>query len=285
MRKYAFLFISIVFLFHCVSVTFAAEPFRFALFTDLHINANNAQPAEDLQNAVNDVNILAGIDFVIISGDITQFGDTVSLKKAKQMLEKLNIPYYIIPGNHDVKWNEPGATNFKQIFRDDKFSFSHKGFQFIGFTTAPLTKSDNGTIKKQDIDWMKTVLLKSGTKIPIFVVTHYPLQTGDVDNWFEMTDILRKYNVQAVLGGHYHRNVLLNYDKIPGIICRSTLRAKDVVGSYTIFSISDSIHVFEKKISQSEDLWLAMPIETKKYNQPDTTLRSLNTTLSKQSVL
>ncbi|HEY5591343.1 MAG TPA: serine/threonine protein kinase, partial [Paludibacter sp.] len=80
-------------------------------------------------------------------------------------------------------------------------------------------------------------------------------------------------------------NVLLNYDKIPGIICRSTLRAKDAVGGYTIFSISDSIHVFEKKIGQLEDLWLAIPIETKKYDQPNTTLRSLNTTLSKQSVL
>lgn len=282
--KKQFLFIFLLFI-QFNFVAFASEPFRFALFSDLHITTVNPQPTEDLQNAVNDVNSLKSIDFVLVSGDISNLGDTVSLKIAKQTLQKLNMPYYIIPGNHDVRWSEPQAINFKRVFKDNKFTFTHKGFQFIGFTTAPLTKSNNGSIQKQDINWMKTVLKKTGKQMPIFVVTHYPLQTGDVDNWFEMTDVLRKYNIQAVLGGHYHRNVLFNYDEIPGIICRSTLRNHDAVGGYSIFNILDSIHVFEKKIGQPEYLWLTMPIETKKYDLPNPTLRSQNTTLSKQSDL
>ena len=40
----------------CFSVGYAAETFRFALFTDLHIQMINQQPAIDLQNAVTDVN-------------------------------------------------------------------------------------------------------------------------------------------------------------------------------------------------------------------------------------
>lgn len=258
MKKYFFIFFLLIFQF--AFDAFATEPFRFALFTDLHISTINPQPSEDLRNAISDVSCLKNIDFVVISGDVSDLGDTVSLKEAKQMLQKLNIPYYIVPGNHDIRWSETQATNFKKVFQDDKFTFTHKGYQFIGFATAPPTKSENGIIQKEDIDWMKSVLEKAGKEKPIFAVTHYPLQTGDVDNWKDMILVLNKYNVKAVIGGHYHRNVLFNYDGIPGIICRSTLRAKDVVGGYTLFSISDSIKVYEKRIGQLEEFWLALPI-------------------------
>jgi 3',5'-cyclic AMP phosphodiesterase CpdA len=260
MKKCKIFLLVFIFSFQNYFLAQASEPFRFALLSDLHVNPNDPEPAEDLQNAVNDVNALKGIDFVLITGDVSNFGDTVSLKAAKQMLEKLHMPFYIIPGNHDLKWNEPGATNFIKVFHDDKFRFKHKGFLFIGFATAPLTNSTNGYIQKQDIDWMKTILKKSGKKIPFFAVTHYPLQTGDVDNWKDMTDVLKKYNIQAILNGHYHRNVILNEDGIPGIVTRSTMRSKKTVGGYSVFSLSDSVRVYEKRIGVAEDLWLTLPL-------------------------
>ena len=29
---------------------------------------------------------------------------------------------------------------------------------------------------------------------------------GDVDNWYEVTDAVRPYNVRLFIGGHYHSN-------------------------------------------------------------------------------
>ncbi len=254
-------------------VTFAIEPFRFALFTDLHISTSNPVPAEDLRQAITDVNALQGIDFVIVSGDVSESGDAESLLAAKKNLDNLHMPYYITAGNHETKWSESGATDFVRIFGNDKFSFSHKGFYFIGFLTGPIIKMGDGHIAPQDIDWVKAELLKNKKNTPVFAVTHYPLLTGDVDNWYDMTDVLRQFNVQAVLNGHYHRNVLLNYDGIPGIVNRSTLRAKDAVGGYSIYSISDSIRVFEKKIGQPEDKWLTLPFETRNYDKPNPLLK------------
>ncbi|MDP4237882.1 MAG: metallophosphoesterase [Bacteroidota bacterium] len=240
----------------------ATEPFRFALITDLHISPADRQSSEDLQNTVIDVNASSGIDFVIIAGDITNRGDLVSFNMAKQMLQKLHMPYYIIPGNHDVKWYETGDTNFDSVYRDTKFVFTHKGIEFIGFTTAPADRSGIGTVQPKDINWLKTFLAKAGKGMPVFAVTHYPLQSGDVDNWKELADLLKEYNVQAVLGGHYHRNALFNYKGIPGIISRSTLRGKDAVGGYSIFSVSDSIRVFEKKTGMPEEKWLTLPMNS-----------------------
>jgi len=265
--------LALIVLIFCISVISAAETFRFALFTDLHIQMINPQPAIDLQNAVNDVNALQGIDFVIVSGDVTESGDWASLQKAKSILDGLSIPYYITVGNHELKWSESGATDFVKVFGADKFSFMHKGFRFIGFATGPVIKMGDGHVAPQDIDWVSEELSKNGKNIPVIAVTHYPLLGGDVDNWYDMTDVLRKYNVQAVLGGHYHRNVIFSYDGIPGIINRSTLKAKETSGGYSLYTISDSIHVAEKRTDQPERKWMAIAVEPKQYGAPDLALR------------
>lgn len=259
MKKRNTLILIYLVLFLCVA--FAAKPFRFALFTDTHISPTITQPTEDLINAVNDVNSLNDIDFVIVSGDVSDLGDTVSLKIARKQLEKLHMPYFILPGNHDIRWSEPQAANFKKIFQADKFSFTHKGYNFVGFATAPQAKSGKGIIRNEDIDWLQKTLDSTKNDVPVFAVTHYPLQTGDVENWKDATDVLKKHNIKAVLGGHYHRNVLFNYDGIPGIISRSALRAKDPVGGYSVFAVSDTIKVWEKRIGQKELLWLELPME------------------------
>ena len=118
-----------------------AEQFRFALFTDIHIQMVNDQSSIDLQNAVDDLNKQEAIDFVIVSGDITEFGDLASLQKAKTLLDKLKVPYYITLGNHETKWSESGSTDFVRVFGDDKFQFLHKGIYFIGFATCLLYTS------------------------------------------------------------------------------------------------------------------------------------------------
>jgi len=264
MKKIQFIIILFLFEFHFTAS--ATKPFRFALLSDLHISTTNLQPSEDLQHAVNDVNALPGIDFVIVSGDVSNLGDTLSLRMAKQMLHKLKMPYYIIPGNHDVKWYQTGTDNFNAVFGDTKFDFTHKDIEFVGFTTAPLTKKGVGFIQPVYIQWMKRVLQDAGNEKPVILITHYPLQTGDVDNWKDLIDVAKNYNVQAVLGGHYHRNAIFNYEGIPGIISRSTLRGNDPVGGYSIFSISDSIRTYEKRIGQPEVKWLTLPFERKEYS-------------------
>ncbi|HLP04935.1 MAG TPA: metallophosphoesterase [Paludibacter sp.] len=258
MKKYYFTFFFLLF----YTVVSATEPFRFVLFSDLHIAMANPQASEDLMNAVRDVNSTRGVDFVLVDGDVSNLGDTASLIQARGILQNLNIPFYVLPGNHDILWDSPAAGNFNLVFHSDKFCFDHKGFRFIGFATAPLTRSGKAVVRKQDAWWIKKTL--SQRKMPVFAVTHFPLATGDVDNWKAITDLLKKHDIRAVINGHYHRNVLLNFDGVPGIVCRSNLRSKTDEGGYTLFSVSDSMRVYEKKTGSPEELWLTLPLKTVK---------------------
>jgi outer membrane protein assembly factor BamB/predicted phosphodiesterase len=243
--------------------------FRFAVFTDIHISQANPQPAQDLLDAVNDLNSQTGIAFVLVTGDITENGDGKSLREAKKLLDGLKMPYFIIPGNHDTKWTESGATDFKQVFGDDKFRLIFNGFAFLGVNSGPVLRMGDGHIAPQDIQWLERQLKNIGKKTPVFLVTHYPLKTGDVDNWFVVTDLIRKYNTQAVIGGHYHRNMALSYDGIPGIINRSTLRGNAPAGGYTIYDMSDSLYISEKPTGAASIRWHALPIDEKMYTEGD----------------
>lgn len=242
---------------------FAINPFRFALITDLHIQMGNNAPEKDLETVIQDINQQQNIDLVLVSGDITEFGDKPSLEKAKVLLGTLKMPFYITPGNHDQKLSPPSYDYFNDVFGDNKFSFSHKGIHFVGFATRPSQVGGNGVIAHEDINWIEKELSELPDSVRIIAVTHYPLQTGDVDNWPDMVDVLKKYKVMTVLGGHYHRNVLFAYDGIPGIINRSTLKNNEHLCGYSVYTVSDSLHVAEKQPGNAEILWMSLPFFVK----------------------
>jgi len=270
-RFFSFLRRSLVLLFISIcSVTFlfgqTDNTFRFAILTDLHIT-KTGNTDDDLQRAVEQINSSGDIEFVLVTGDITDEGDRVSLQKAKDILDGLKIKYYAIPGNHETKWSESGVTAFGDIFDDERFKMDYKGFLFLGFNTGPLMRMADGHIAPQDISWLRDELKRTGVRKPVFLVTHYPLLTGDVDNWYDLTDAVRPYNIRAFLGGHYHANRLLSYDGIPGILSRSVLRATQPAGGYSVLEITpDSLLVYEHNIGEARRKWAALSLNNKYYD-------------------
>jgi outer membrane protein assembly factor BamB/predicted phosphodiesterase len=230
---------------------FAGEPFHFAVLSDVHIDKNLTKPTEDLQQCVDQINKTADIDFTLVTGDIADNGDGASMRIAKGVLDKLQKPYYIILGNHDTKWSESGVMDFKRIFGYERFNFEYKGYIFLGFNTGPIIRMTLGHVAPDDIDWVKQQLENNGVNgKPVFLVTHYPLLPGDVDNWYDLTDAVRKYPVKAFLGGHYHSYRYFQYDGIPGILNRSSLRGNGGTG-YTEYDMTpDSMLVYEHKVGQ-----------------------------------
>ena len=223
--------------------------FTFALLTDTHISTSNPKPMEDLQRSIADINRNPDIEFVVVTGDLTESGDRASIQAIKDALDQLRVPYYAASGNHETTWSESGVMDFTRVFGDSRFAFSHAGAYFIGFNSGPVIRMADGHVAPQDIAWLKHNLdsvSAAGSSTPIFVFTHYPLRNGDVDNWYEVTDVLREHNVQCVMGGHYHRNLIFDCDGITDVLNRSNLRGNDTINGYSIISVTDSIRFYER---------------------------------------
>ena len=284
--------------------------FTFALLTDTHISTSNPKPMEDLQRSIADINRNPDIEFVVVTGDLTESGDLTSIQAIKAALDQLRVPYYAASGNHETTWSESGVMDFTRVFGDSRFAFAHAGAYFIGFNSGPVIRMADGHVAPQDIAWLKHNLdsVKHSTPdtlhstpytlhpTPIFVFTHYPLRNGDVDNWYEVTDVLREHNVQCVMGGHYHRNLIFDCDGITDVLNRSNLRGNDTINGYSIISVTDSIRFYERTPQLGDEAirleakgedqtspsfrkgagvgcWLTLPYGTKTYGPSDQTLR------------
>ena len=247
--------------------------FRFAQLTDIHLSPNNPNPTEDLLRSIAQINATDSIDFVLVTGDIAEEGDRTTMEKVKSCLDLLKVKYYVALGNHETKWSDSGCTAFGEIFGGERFEFEHKGFLFLGFNSGPLMRMAYGHVVPQDIRWMTETMEwynagNSRPDKPVILVTHYPMTEGDVDNWYEVTDAVRPYNIRLFIGGHYHRNRDLRYDGIPGILMRSNLRDKDEKPGYGIYEITeDSILVYTQRIGEPKRQWAAFSLTDSYYDR------------------
>lgn len=247
--------------------------FRFAQLTDIHLSPNNPNPTEDLLRSIAQINATDSIDFVLVTGDIAEEGDRTTMEKVKSCLDLLKVKYYVALGNHETKWSDSGCTAFGEIFGGERFEFEHKGFLFLGFNSGPLMRMAYGHVVPQDIRWMTETMERynagnSRPDKPVILVTHYPMTEGDVDNWYEVTDAVRPYNIRLFIGGHYHRNRDLRYDGIPGILMRSNLRDKDEKPGYGIYEITeDSILVYTQRIGEPKKQWAAFSLTDSYYDR------------------
>ncbi len=255
-------------------VTLARDSFRFAWLSDTHVGSATA--ADDLRAAVRDINAMPDVRFVVISGDITEYGSRAQLTLAKEILGGLKATLRIIPGNHDTKWSESGATDFPRIFGSDRFVFDLGGFRFIGLHQGPVMKMGDGHFAPQDVRWLDEQLAKVHGR-PVIFITHYPLDSG-IANWFEVLDRLKRVNTQVVLVGHGHSNRKMDFEGLPGVMGRSNLRAGKPEGGFTLVDVRDGRMAFSEhphgKTGQTE--WHSIGLgqhdyasDTQKYPRPD----------------
>lgn len=246
-----------------------SEKITFAHVSDTHIGSSTA--AEDLSRTVKDINENRLIQFVILSGDITEFGSDEEIALAKKILDSLDKPWYIVPGNHDGGWSESGANTFKKVFGSETFYFTKNGFAFVGTHCGPNMRMGPGQIPRENIVWLDSVLKTIPNTTPIVFVNHYP-QDESLNNWFEALDRLKQKNIQLILCGHGHANRKLNFEGIPAIMGRSNLRAKADIGGYNIATIQNNTVSYAVRIpgKETKDPWLT--IELNNYSpDPDKT--------------
>ncbi|NOT49805.1 MAG: PQQ-binding-like beta-propeller repeat protein [Chitinophagaceae bacterium] len=243
------------------------KPFRFAFISDTHIGSPDGKAEEDLRRTVEDINKMTDISFVVLTGDITELGTDDEIKRAKEILDGLKVPWYIIPGNHDTGWSESGGQSFIKIFGYDKFSFEYEGIRFLGCASGPYLRMSDGHVPRDAVNWLDEELKKVKPQQPVVFLNHYPIDPG-LDNWYEVTDRLRHYNTWAILCGHGHANKAMNFEDIPGVMGRSNLRAKDSIGGYNLVDVrSDSMVFFERRPGTSvKRQWTGVKIETRKYD-------------------
>lgn len=131
---------------------------------------------DDMVNKANSCNI----DFVLLAGDITDFGLENEFLWVYERLEKLNKPYISVVGNHDFNGN--GSAVYSHVFGERNFSFTFRNYKFLCHDTNSREHGFDGSTP--DINWL-SAQMNSDASLYYAAVSHVPPFDVDFDKQLE----------------------------------------------------------------------------------------------------
>jgi outer membrane protein assembly factor BamB len=218
--------------------TTPADTLRFALITDTHIG----KPGNDagLATIVADINRNPHLAFVVVAGDVSDFGTTPQLQQAKALLDKLNKPYYCLPGNHDTGWSENGGLMFTKLWRDQKFVADIQGVRCIGVSTGPYGRMSRGYVPQDQLRWLDSLARVTPATQPVLFFAHYPLN-DQLSNSVTVIKQLQQFRTQAIFCGHGHINQVFDFGGLPGAMTRTAQLREGALAYTTVAVTPDSV--------------------------------------------
>lgn len=207
MRRVKLTFALLLFL----AVSAFPQQLKFAWITDTHTGYDKSDSV--LIKQIGLINNSPDVAFVIHTGDVTEIGTWEQFEQANKLLSKLNRKYFVIPGNHDTKWSHMGGMEFDQNFGDSKFRFDTLNYIFIGLNSGIVLRGGGGHIVPEQIKWLEEQLNSIKDNREIYFFVHHPLD--DIDNWYKVTNLLRKKNLKGIFVGHGHANRKKEIDMLP----------------------------------------------------------------------
>lgn len=91
---------------------------------------------DETEDAVEAINRRTDVDFVVHTGDLSDFGAKLEFEKQRDILNRLNVPYVCLLGNHDCL--ATGKEVFNIIFGEEDFAFTYGNTRFICLNTNAL---------------------------------------------------------------------------------------------------------------------------------------------------
>lgn len=191
----------------------ASDTIRIAFTADTH---RFYDEFDNFTIAVNKLNKSTHIDFAVHVGDMADFGLPQQYLWGNSYLLNLNVPYFVVIGNHDLVGN--GSLAYHEMYGPFDFSFIYGDIKFVFINTNSREYNFNGRVP--DVDWLEAQLKPGPDFSHAVVLFHVPPMDADFDADLEVPfhSIMAKYNnVLFATHGHlHHHEIYIPYpDSIP----------------------------------------------------------------------
>lgn len=175
-----------------------------------------APTAENLARCVDHINQLDPLpDLVLVTGDITASGLSREAEHAANLLRKLRLPFFVIPGNHDDRtalWSVFGGNACPSRL-GEFFNYVIEGHDIrLIAMDSTLPGAPGGEVCEVRAAWLDQRLAEATTQPTVIFTHHPPLKFGvletDVDGFVgadRFGDVVERYlNVERIVCGHVH---------------------------------------------------------------------------------
>ncbi len=151
-------------------------------------------------------------DCLMVTGDLSQDGTFESYQHIANLLNKIGIKYYLMPGNHDDVESINKVFDFKWIIDNVDYSIE-LGDYLLCCIDSTLYQRDEGAFSEEQLIRFENRLKKNKDKHTIVFMHHHPLKSISpwmdgmmLINYEKFNSVIEKYpQIQAVLYGHIHQ--------------------------------------------------------------------------------
>lgn len=168
-------------------------------------------------------------EVIVVSGDLTQRARFIQFYNCKQFLDSLNVPYLVVPGNHDIPlyhlWNRffSPFVRYQFFFGELEPTLETEHFFIVGVNSIRRRYHTRGYISLEQIQKTNEILKQAPSHKLKLVVLHQPFYTPPdqphgikdcpvlgrmaLDNW-------SKSGLFGVLHGHLHKTAVYDLTQI-----------------------------------------------------------------------
>jgi len=179
--------------------------FRFLVVNDIHFL--NERCAAFLERVLRTMKAGPKLDLCLVAGDLVDDGSEATLTQVKGILDRLGVPIWPVPGNHDFL-TQTDRSGYDKVFPGRlNYSFEHNGWLFVGLDSNDGLRASNTLIQDPALNWLDSHLGKLDKQAPLVLFTHFPLGdkvTNRPRNADAVLERFKDHNLRMVFGGHYH---------------------------------------------------------------------------------
>ncbi len=199
-----------------------------AQISDLHVSERgkdadgNYQTCDHLARAVAHIMAMdPRPDVVLATGDLVDWAKPEEYAVLKELFAPLDMPLYLIPGNHDSREYLRAAFPEHGYLPDAGFinyTVEKYPLRLIGLDTQ-IEGEIGGTMCAERLGWLDETL-SSEPERPTLIFMHHPPITSGIEimdrHGFEnpapMMEVVRRHpQVERVIAGHLHRPITISW--------------------------------------------------------------------------
>jgi Icc protein len=199
---------------------------RILHLTDLHLHADPEFCLLGINCRQSLLDVLAHVqagrqvpELLLITGDLTHDETQQGYEQLKSILDPLQIPTYVLPGNHDIPHLMEQTLNSEWISNQQRILLDT--WQIIMLNTR-VENSEGGALEESEFTFLQQCLDDRPDKHVLVCMHHQPVPVGStwldtmqVQNSGRLLQMLVQYpQVKAVIWGHVHQVFSDQYEHI-----------------------------------------------------------------------
>jgi 3',5'-cyclic-AMP phosphodiesterase len=209
---------------------------------DLHMTEAGEQNHLDLAKIVNEVNraFASSVSFVFLPGDVADDGSRAAYAVVRGELDRLNVPWCAIVGDHDVY--EKSFANFLEAMSGrTHYSFTVGSVRFVAMNAFDVPHPGSFDVSDEQLAWVKYELQTAtdAGQTNVLLLHCYPsdLKVGGD----ELMEVVRNFDVRLIDMGHTHYNEIANDGRTLYSATRSTGQIEEGSVGYSLANIDGDV--------------------------------------------